>query len=437
MNSKSSSTVGLNPTTTTNNTITSTKTFPNTEKILSALENEVLPSSDVSMPYIASGLGTGLGVGILMNKVGLDDPKLVKKQIQMKNFLPVKTYLATIGTGCLALSLMSMQKGGVIFPTRPTNVLLSIVGGSLAGAGVAMTGSTPNLLWAQLGRMRPGVIWTFLGAIAGTAAHTLLTNSAMWRSWFVENFSFFTLRHSTLNASMNLPYHYVALPFAAAIGGALYFIETLYPNENDLEGETVIAARLPSNGESGSVKRTEMDTSTGSTKIDNLIQKTRADSWMPSLQREKWNPYVSGALYGLLFLPSYFVTRNLFENLTYQTIVFNISRLFSSSKSTPTVGTTTWTKELVQFLFDAGIVVGSMLATKMLASKAKTMLVEEEKRSKQLSTEKKAMLTLGGFLVLFGFKMAAVSDVSPIKLHLGSMITIASACTTALMIGKK
>lgn len=218
----------------------------------------------------------------------------------------------------------------------------------------------------------------------------------------------------------------------------MYLLEGLYPTELETESSKVIGIPNTTTSTTSNLKASR-GFSSGEESTTTTTTTTTTFSVKEWFSNSKWSPYLAGTIYGLTLLPSYFLGRQFFleSTFSYSSVIDRVSNFFFNKAphlhETRIVNEASW----VQLLFDAGIVLGSFLATKYFTNKAKLMLIEDEKKHKQLSTNTKLSLALGGFLMLFGFKMAGTSDLGPLKLSIGSLLSLSSCVATALLCSRK
>ncbi|QBZ58772.1 hypothetical protein PoMZ_03730 [Pyricularia oryzae] len=122
---------------------------------------------------ILPGLLSGAAFGASLTGAGVYQPSVIMGQLELEDFHMLQTLLtATAGSAVLASLLQSL--GYVKLSPRSFssfNLLGSadanVVGGALLGGGMALAGSCPGTVAAQIGLGIPSGYWTFVGGVAG------------------------------------------------------------------------------------------------------------------------------------------------------------------------------------------------------------------------------------------------------------------------------
>lgn len=100
----------------------------------------------------ATFLGFGMGVpfGFAFRYSRMQDPYIIKSQMELKQFDMMKAFLSALSVGGLCLS--ALHATSIIgISGRPLNYVTTPIGGALIGTGMYLVGSCPGTIWAQVG----------------------------------------------------------------------------------------------------------------------------------------------------------------------------------------------------------------------------------------------------------------------------------------------
>jgi uncharacterized protein len=116
------------------------------------------------------GLATGIVFGFALEKCRVFEPGVIVGQMQLRNFLMLKVFLAAVITGLIVLALMN-GLFGVKLSLKPLLFKADIIGGVILGAGIALAGACPGTTLAQIGAGYRDAIFILLGGIAGALTY--------------------------------------------------------------------------------------------------------------------------------------------------------------------------------------------------------------------------------------------------------------------------
>ena len=175
---------------------------------------------------IASGLLMGVVFGFALEKSRVFEPGMIVGQMQLRNWIMLKVFLAAVATGAVVLAFLH-GFGFVKLQPKAALYAADIVGGLILGAGIALAGACPGTTLAQIGVGYRDAIYTLLGGLAGAIAFSYA------QPW---------LANSLIGAGPKLiftdiagiPYWQGALAVAAAITVILAWIERARPWRADL-----------------------------------------------------------------------------------------------------------------------------------------------------------------------------------------------------------
>ena len=119
---------------------------------------------------ILIGLATGMVFGFALEKSRVFEPGVIVGQMQLRNFLMLKIFLAAVITGLIVLAVMNGMFG-VKLSLKPLLFKADIIGGLILGAGIALAGACPGTTLAQIGAGYRDAIFILLGGVAGALTY--------------------------------------------------------------------------------------------------------------------------------------------------------------------------------------------------------------------------------------------------------------------------
>jgi uncharacterized membrane protein YedE/YeeE len=163
------------------------------------------------------GLSTGIVFGFALEKSRVFEPGIIVGQMQLRNFLMLKIFLAAVITGLIVLAVLH-GAFGIKMHLKPLLFRADLIGGLILGAGIALAGACPGTSMAQLGAGYRDAWFVVLGGIAGAMAYgyfyepltALLPDKG-------DNVSFDKL--------LGLPFWMVALGLAVVLAAGLVVLE--------------------------------------------------------------------------------------------------------------------------------------------------------------------------------------------------------------------
>lgn len=195
------------------------------------------------------GLAMGVIFGFALEKSRVFEPGMIVGQMQLRNFIMLKMFLTAIATGAIVVAALNGFGLTKLYP-KPTFYEADLLGGILLGAGVALTGSCPGAVLAQIGAGYRDAIFTLLGGLAGAVAFGYAEPSLkpLLLSGGPGKITFATLT--------DVPYWVLALGWAALLLVVLYRLEKWRPWRKELgqdfDGDFGEARRARSAGPSAS-----------------------------------------------------------------------------------------------------------------------------------------------------------------------------------------
>ncbi len=121
------------------------------------------------LTFIVIGLVMGAVFGLALEKSRVFEPGMILGQMQLRNFIMLKVFLAATATGLVALAVMTAA-GWTGLHLKAVQVLANVIGGLLLGAGITLAGACPGTVIAQIGAGYRDAWATLAGGLAGTLA---------------------------------------------------------------------------------------------------------------------------------------------------------------------------------------------------------------------------------------------------------------------------
>jgi hypothetical protein len=190
---------------------------------------------------IAVGLLMGVAFGFLLEKSRVFEPGVILGQMQLRNFLMLRIFLASVASGLIVLALGTLT--GIIPKLDPKAVLYGaqLLGGFITGVGIALAGACPGTVLAQVGVGYRDARVTLLGGLAGALTFAYL--EPVIRPVLLTG----SPGKLTLHGLLGLPFWPLALGFAALLIAALYALERWRPWRAELgaNGDGVLPPAAP------------------------------------------------------------------------------------------------------------------------------------------------------------------------------------------------
>jgi hypothetical protein len=172
------------------------------------------------------GLATGIIFGFALEKSRVFEPGVIVGQMQLRNFIMLKIFLAAVITGLVVLAVLT-GLFGVPLHLKPLLLRADIVGGLILGAGIALAGACPGTSMAQVGAGYKDAWFIVLGGIAGAMAY----------GYFHEPITVLLPEKGdkvAFDQLLGLPFWVVALALAVGLTVFLVVLERLTPWEGEV-----------------------------------------------------------------------------------------------------------------------------------------------------------------------------------------------------------
>jgi uncharacterized protein len=177
---------------------------------------------------IVTGLLMGAIFGFALEKSRVFEPGMIVGQMQLRNFIMVKVFLAAVATGALVLAALH-GFGYVKLVPKAALYSADIVGGLILGAGIALAGACPGTTLAQIGAGYRDAIFTLIGGLCGAVAFTYA------EPWFATSL-IGTGPKLIFTDLAGIPFWQGAIALAVAIVIVLTLMERARPWRADLGG---------------------------------------------------------------------------------------------------------------------------------------------------------------------------------------------------------
>jgi uncharacterized membrane protein YedE/YeeE len=173
------------------------------------------------MNAILIGLATGIVFGFALEKSRVFEPGVIVGQMQLRNFIMLKVFLAAVVTGLIVLAVLNGVYG-VKLSLKPLLFRADIIGGLILGAGITLAGACPGTTLAQIGAGYRDAWFVLLGGLAGALFYGYL--DAPITALFAEGGT-----KVSFNEMLGLPFWMVALALAAVLVVVLVLLEGWSP----------------------------------------------------------------------------------------------------------------------------------------------------------------------------------------------------------------
>ena len=188
---------------------------------------------------IAVGLLMGVVFGFALEKSRVFEPGIIVGQMQLRNFIMLKVFLAAVATGAVVLAALN-GFGYVKLAPKAALYGADIVGGPILGAGISLAGACPGTTLAQIGAGYRDALFTLVGGLFGAVAYSY-AEPALSKTFLGQGGG--KLIFSDL---AGIPYWIGALILAAAIVVILVALESWRPWRpelgNDADGDIASAS---------------------------------------------------------------------------------------------------------------------------------------------------------------------------------------------------
>jgi len=331
------------------------------------------------------GLGMGVGFGIVMEKSRMSTPSLIISQFLFEDFTMMRMFMSALAASATVIALLHVGCGVRLYP-KPLRPSANILGGLIAGVGLAASGLCPGPLFAQVGAGRPEALYSLLGAVTGTVLFVYL-QPAM--SGFLSQGPSEPVQ---LHKKGGVRYWQAAAGVVVACGAALYAMHVLR----------------------------------GSWQTENIAQSALSlKDW--ALSSTQWSPYVCGLCIGLMQLPAFLLMKTFFgTSAAYVTACSHLCSvadhdLFKRNRYAANLragSVVTW-----EVLLHLGCFLGARLAAVSSGS-------YYQNSNMTLNGTQKIVTFVGSALLLFGMRMCGgctsghgISGIA--QLSVGSLLTTA------------
>lgn len=166
---------------------------------------------------ILIGLAIGIVFGFALEKSRVFEPGIIVGQMQLRNFIMLKVFLAAVIAGLVVLAVMHGAYG-VKLSLKPLLYKADIIGGLILGIGIALAGACPGTTLAQIGAGYRDAWFILLGGLSGALVYGYF--DAPITAFFNE-----PGQRIGLDQLLGLPFWSTALGFAAVLVLVLVFME--------------------------------------------------------------------------------------------------------------------------------------------------------------------------------------------------------------------
>jgi uncharacterized membrane protein YedE/YeeE len=183
------------------------------------------------------GLATGIVFGFALEKSRVFEPGVIVGQMQLRNFLMLKIFLAAVITGLIVLAVLN-GIFGVKLSLKPLLYKADIIGGLILGVGIALAGACPGTTLAQIGAGYRDAIFVLLGGIAGALTYGYFDTSIV--AFFAEKGE-----KTGFDQILGMPFWMAATACALLLAGILWALETRqsWRSETGADNDGLMEAR--------------------------------------------------------------------------------------------------------------------------------------------------------------------------------------------------
>lgn len=177
---------------------------------------------------IALGLAMGVVFGFLLEKSRVFEPGVILGQMQMRTFIMLRVFLASVASGLVLLGLGTAT--GLIPKLDPKATLYGaqLLGGFITGVGIALAGACPGTVLSQIGVGYRDALATLAGGLAGALTFAYL--EPLLKPILLTG----SPGKLTLHGLLGLPFAPLAIGFAALLIVALWAMERWRPWRSEL-----------------------------------------------------------------------------------------------------------------------------------------------------------------------------------------------------------
>ncbi|XP_033630966.1 UPF0394 inner membrane protein YeeE-like [Asterias rubens] len=314
---------------------------------------------------LAVSLMTGLVFGYAVEKSRVFEPRSIRNQFIYSRFIMMKMFLSALTTSIVCFCFLSTIPMTRKYFTRIRNgymscltrkgVLMSVCGGVMLGAGMALAATCPGIVLAQIGTLVPNSSYCLAGCFFGVFLYALTDSS------LTKYFETSPSKEQTkpIDVYLGIPYPVLGVTMAILTSSVVFVIELLFPWQTEIEGLNL--------GNEGSL-----------------------------MSQRAWPPYLAGTLIGALQVPvSLLVGDTLGGSQSYCTLLSQMLVIKKLQRKLPYLmqyrhGVENWW----QVLFVSGAVGGAYFSAVSSSSLGLAVGIAP------------SSAFLGGTLMLYGARMA-------------------------------
>lgn len=191
-------------------------------------------------------IGFGALEGYAFATSGMTYPAAFRAQMDFSKFILLQVFLGAVGSSMLIQALLSIIRHDVFDNSRVwkyTHVGLHriVPGCALLGAGMAIAGSGPTMLPAQLAAGTTSALWTLLGAVGGGALFAFLEE----KGWFHTDFTPRKEKKLVLEQVLGGHYALWASIFGSAMIAGCLAIPRMFDTSNDQRALSPLLTTAP------------------------------------------------------------------------------------------------------------------------------------------------------------------------------------------------
>lgn len=245
---------------------------------------------------------TGILFGVALNKAAVYRAETIRAQFRFEDNTMLQTFLMAAATSILVMVAMSrcgarrhVEAAGRSYHTKVEGTPAVLLGATLLGSGMAVSGACPGTVYAALGAGSLGSLWTWCGGLLGAVAYGLVERRLRaFKAWKVPKA---VTVHALLGVNPAASGVLLAVAFVGCAVGVGY-LPGQSPDGLGRDGRSILGQDpAPAEGDGN------------------------------PLHYVIWSPFVAGPMIGVLQVPlSLLLEKNLGCSSTFQMAAANLLR---------------------------------------------------------------------------------------------------------------
>jgi uncharacterized membrane protein YedE/YeeE len=129
---------------------------------------------------IGTAMPVGMAFGYVIQSSGVSAPEVIRGQMIFEKEIMMKMFLSGLAGSAFSLAFLSWLDSHAFEKARESRgwgdkgIVSAVIGGSLQGIGMAISGACPGMAYAQLGTGTESARYLYIGGILGSLAYSFL-----------------------------------------------------------------------------------------------------------------------------------------------------------------------------------------------------------------------------------------------------------------------